>query len=111
MIGKSSFPKILDIMNTHKIPTFAQSGSAEAGRGALLSISNRNFSFLGKFHSETIGKVINGAKPRDLDQIFEAPVKIAFNKAAAEKINLNYEIYNMILKVADEIYDNIEESR
>jgi len=111
MISKSSFPKILNIMNTHKVPTFAQSGSSEVSRGVLLSISNRNFSYVGKFHSEIIGKIINGAKPRDLDQIFEAPVKIAFNKATAEKINLNYEIYNMILNVADETYDNIEEGK
>ncbi len=70
-------------------------------RGVLLSVSFKDFKPIGDFHAEVITKIINGAKPRDLEQIFETPVKIAFNKATAKKIDLRDDIYKLILNVAE----------
>ncbi len=95
-------------MNQYKVPTFSQSGSDEVRRGVLLSVSFKDFKPIGDFHAGVIAKIINGAKPRDLEQIFESPVKIAFNKATAKNIDLRDDIYKLILNVADEIYETVE---
>jgi len=107
-VNKESLPQILAVMNANKIPIFSQGGPDEVRRGVLLSIAAPNFKALGKFHAETIAKIINGAKPSDLDQVFELPAKIAFNKAAARTIDLKDELYQLLLKTSDELYDKIE---
>ena len=107
-VTSNSLPYILTAMNTYKIPTFAQSGSDEVRQGVLLSVATSDFSLLGLFHAETMGKIINGAKPRDLHQIHEAPVKIAFNAATAMMIGLNPQIYNLLSETAEEIYEKVE---
>ena len=95
-------------MNAHKIPTFSQSGSDEVRHGVLLSVAAPDINLLGKFHAETIAKVINGAKPRELDQIFELPMKSAFNAATGKKIELKSEIYDLLMRSSLEIYKETE---
>ena len=51
-----------------------------------MSISRANFQYVGKFYAQTIAKIFNGAKPRDIGQLFEAPSKIAINRKTAEMI-------------------------
>lgn len=107
-VNKETLPKILAVMNARKIPTFSQSGPSEVRQGVLLSVADPNFKLLGKFHAKAIAKTINGAKPRDLNQILELPLKIAFNEATAKEIDLKDESYQLILKIADEIYNKTE---
>jgi len=107
-VSKETLPAILAAMNANKVPIFSQAGPEEVRQGVLLSIAAPDFKALGKFHAETIAKIINGAKPRDLDQVFELPAKIAFNKAAAKTIDLKDELYQLLLKTSDELYDKIE---
>ncbi|MDM8542467.1 ABC transporter substrate binding protein [Desulfococcaceae bacterium HSG9] len=104
----NSLPRMLAVLNDRNIPTFAQSGSDEVRQGVLLSVATPDFSFLGLFHAETMGKIINGAKPRDLNQIHEAPVKIAFNAATAMMIGINPQIYNLLSETAEEVYEKVE---
>jgi ABC-type uncharacterized transport system substrate-binding protein len=104
-----SLPKILEPMNAHKIPTFSQAGIEEVKRGVLLSVSQQqNFKYVGMFQAQTIAKIINGAKPRDLEMVYEAPVKSAFNAAAAKKISLKPETYDLLLWSSVEVYKEIE---
>ena len=105
-VNKRSIPDLVEIANTARIPTFAQSGSHEVKYGFLMSISKANLYPLGRFHAETIAKVFNGAKPRELDQLFEGPVAIAINLKTAEIIG--YDPPVDVLAVADEIYREIE---
>lgn len=107
-VTPKSLPKIIDIMNAHKIPTFSQSGSDEVRRGVLLSISNRDLSGVGMFHAQTIAQIINGAKPRDIDQVYESPAKSAFNAATAKKIGLPPPIYELLLRSSLEVYKETE---
>ncbi|NJL59276.1 MAG: hypothetical protein HC887_06145 [Desulfobacteraceae bacterium] len=108
-VNKETLPKILPIMNARKVPVFSQAGSDEAKQGALLSISSSaNVKSYGKCHAETIARIINGAKPRELDQVCEAPAKIAFNAATAMIIGLKPEVYNMLSQTAEELYQEIE---
>lgn len=107
-VSSQTLPKILTALNAKKIPSFSQAGSDEVRHGVLLSIAaSASLKNYGKFHAETIAKVINGAKPRDLKQVYEAPVKIAFNKAEAKIIDLQDEIYELLLKISEEVYENI----
>ncbi len=107
-ITATSLPKILDRMNAHKIPTFSQAGSDEVRQGALLSVAAPDFKLLGMFHAEIIAKIINGAKPRELDMVFALPMRSAFNAATGKKIGLKPEIYDLLLRSSVEVYKEAE---
>jgi ABC-type uncharacterized transport system substrate-binding protein len=107
-VNASSLPRILDSMNAHKVATFSQSGADEVRRGVLLSVAPPDLSGLGKFHAEVIGKIINGAKPRELGQIYEEPIKLAFNAATAMIIGLSPEKFEFLSNTADVVYEKIE---
>ncbi len=89
-----------------KLPTFSQSGSEEVRHGVLMSISQAGFKYVGVFYASTLGKIINGAQPRYLSQIYEEPPKIALNLETAKKIEYNPPFD--ILLSADEIYEYIQ---
>ncbi len=97
---------MLSIQN--QIPTFSQLGSAEVQKGLLLSISRGGHKHVGQFHAATFAKVFNGAKPRQLNQLFEEPPKFAINLKTAEEIGLY--LYADFLAAADEIYSEIDHS-
>ena len=105
-VALSKMPELLAPFFKHKISTFSQRGSREVQYGALLSIARAGFKFIAGFHAETIAKIFNGAKPRDLEQVFEDPPRIAINLKTAEKIGYTPPVD--ILGAADEIYDKIE---
>ena len=101
-VDLESLPKILEILNGHKIPTFSQAGSLEVKRGALLSIATAGFKYVAKYHAMKIAKILNGAKPRKLPILFEDPPKIAINLETASKIGFDPPVD--ILSAADEVY-------
>ena len=97
--------QLLEPMYARKIPVFSQRGTDEVRRGALLSIARAGFKYVARFHAETIAKIFNGAKPRDLDQVFEDPPRIAINLKAAQIIG--YDPPVDILGSADEVFKEI----
>jgi len=103
-VNKETLPHIVAAMNDSKIPIFSQAGSEEVIQGVLLSVSLPDYSLLGRFHAEVIAKIINGAKPRELEQVFEVPMKSAFNAATAKKIGVKPEIYELLLRSSVEVY-------
>lgn len=104
-VNARSIPTLTSIANEKKVPTFSQSGSEEVRNGFLVSISQAGFRYVGEFHAETIAKIFNGAKPNQLDQLFEEPPKIAINLKTAELIGFNPPV--VLLGAADEIFDEI----
>lgn len=102
----SGLAALLEPIYAYNIPTFSQSGSKEVMYGSLFSIAQANFAEAALFHAEAIAKVFNGAKPRQLDMIFESPLKIAINLATAQKIGYDPPIE--VLGAADEIFLTIE---
>jgi len=108
-IDKTTIPELVKIANAHRIPTFSQHGSEDVRYGFLLSISQAGFKYVGEFHAQTIAKIFNGAKPRQIDQVFEDPPKIAINLKTAEIIG--YDPPVDVLGAADEIFQNIEEPK
>jgi len=105
-VSSRSIPELVDVANSHRIPTFSQSGSEEVKWGILACLSQAGFKYVGQFHAETFAKVFNGAMPRDLDQIFEEPKKIAINLKTA--VAIGYDPTVEVLGAADEIYEEIE---
>jgi ABC-type uncharacterized transport system substrate-binding protein len=105
-ISSNSIPQLAKIANSRAIPTFSQSGSHEVKWGFLMSLSQASYKYIGDFYSKVISKVLNGAKPRDLDQVFEEPPKIAINLKTAEIIGYNPPVDVML--AADEIFQEIE---
>lgn len=97
---------VLAAINRARLPSFAMLGSAQVRRGVLMSIAQADFSSVGMFHAETIARILNGARPRDLSQRWISPPKIALNLAAAERIGFDPPVD--LLLASDEIYDRIE---
>ncbi len=89
-----------------KIPTFSQSGPEEVRLGVLLSIAQADFDFLGRFNAEGIAALLSGAKPREIPQIFETPLKIAVNLRMAMLIGWNPPFD--ILAAVDEICQELQ---
>jgi ABC-type uncharacterized transport system substrate-binding protein len=106
-VNPNTIPQILSLLNAYNIPTFSQAGANEVKQGVLLSVAQAQYKDLGCFHAETLAKILNGAKPRNLSQVFAPPVKITFNKATARIIDLRDDIYRFLSDVADEVYEEI----
>jgi len=104
-VNYRSIPELANIANSYQIPTFSQSGSEEVKYGFLASISQAGFKYIGEYHALIIAKIFNGAKPRELPQLFEEPPKIAINLKTAEDIGFDPPVD--ILLAADEIFQEI----
>lgn len=104
-VNDKTIQDLVKIANTQHIPTFSQAGSLEVKYGILLSLSQANFKYVGEFHAQTIAKIFNGAKPSQIEQLFEDPPKIAINLKTAEMIGFNPPI--VMLGAADEIFNEI----
>ena len=105
-VNSDTIPKLVEIANAHRIPTFSQSGSQEVQYGLFLSISHANFKYVGQYHAKLMAKVFNGAKPRQLEQVFEGPPKVAINLKTAQLIGFDPPM--VLLGAADEIYTEIK---
>ena len=105
-VNADNMKNLLAPLFKKKIPTFSQIGSRDVKKGVLLCIAQANFKYVAQFHAEKAAMIFNGAKPRDLKQIFEDPPKISINLATAKIIG--YDPTVDILGVADEIYQKIE---
>lgn len=104
-VNSRSIPKLVNIANEKKIPTFSQSGSEEVKNGFFVSLSQAGFKYVGEFHASTFAKVFNGARPNQLDQMFQEPAKIAINLKTSEIIGFDPPM--VLLGAADEIYRDI----
>ena len=104
-VNFKNFPRLLRPIIKYNLPTFSQGGSDEVKYGLLLSVAQAGFRYVGRFHAETIAKVFNGAKPRDLHQVFDDSPLFAFNVEVARRIGLNPPVE--LLVSANEIYLDI----
>ncbi len=105
-VNSRSIPILVEIANENKIPTFSQSGAGEVSYGVLASLSRAGYKYVGRFHAETIAKVLNGAQPNQLNQLYEEPPKIALNLKTAEIIGFDPPI--VLLGATDEFFEEIK---
>lgn len=102
-ITQDNIQEIMAPLKEYHVPTFSQAGPEEVARGVLMSIAMSRFQDIGLFYAKTIARILNGARPRDLNQRFEQPARIAINLNTA--IEIGYDPSIDILAVADEIYE------
>lgn len=100
----NSIVDIAKILRDAGIPSFSMTGADDVKRGILLSLAQANVSYVGLFHAEAIARILNGATPRSLDQVWIDPAKIALNLATARIIGFDPPID--ILLAADEVYES-----
>lgn len=95
--------ELADIFKNARIPSFSMVGSKWVKEGIMLSISSDSgYAGLSRYNADKFGKILNGTKPRDLNQIFEDPLDIAINMGTAKAIG--FPMPKSILKIATEVY-------
>ncbi|MGM0380189.1 MAG: ABC transporter substrate-binding protein [Bacillota bacterium] len=107
-IEASKLNSLLKPFYTNEIPVFSQLGDQEVKYGAFMSISLTDYKNMGRFGANQISKVLRGAKPRDLNQVFKSTPQIVLNTEVADKIK--YKPPFKILLIADKIYNKIKNS-
>jgi len=85
----------------------SQSGSQEVKYGFLMSLSPNSHRHVGLFEAAVMVKVLNGAKPRNLTQVFEEPSLLAINLKTAELIGFYENLTLSVLASSDEFYREI----
>lgn len=96
--------EIAKIFRFAKKPTFSMLGSKFVKKGLMLSISSDSgYSELGRYNAMKFGKILNGAKPGSLNQLFADPLDIAINIKTARQIG--FHIPETILRIATEVYE------
>ena len=102
-VTSESIVPLANILKKAKIPSFAMMGSRQVEQGILLSLAQADVSYVGLFHAETMARIFNGAKPRQLSQLWVDPPKIALNLGTARTIGFDPPVD--ILLAADEVYE------
>lgn len=103
-ITRESVATVAEVLREAGIPSFSMAGAQDVEQGLLLSLATANVSYVGLFHAEAIARVLNGALPRELDQVWVDPAKIALNLGTARIIGFDPPID--ILLAADEVYES-----
>lgn len=88
-VNKKSIPELADIANSHRIPSFCQTGIDGVKQGLLMTVSLANFKHLGEFEAVTAAKIMNGAPPGGLTMYAKVLYKWEINFETAEKIGLD----------------------
>lgn len=104
-VNPRSLPRVIEPLLEHGLPSFSMQGEDEVRQGVLMSIAQLNYIYVGRFHAETVARILNGATPRALPQVWQAPSKIALNLETAERIG--YDPTVDILMASDEIFATI----
>ncbi|ARP81988.1 hypothetical protein CAL12_14985 [Bordetella genomosp. 8] len=102
-ITPDSVADVARILRQAKVPSFSMLGSEEVRKGILMSLAQADYSYVGLFYAETIARIFNGARPRQLNQIWIDPAKIALNLETARIIGFDPPVD--ILLAADEVYE------
>ncbi|MDR1110985.1 MAG: ABC transporter substrate-binding protein [Deltaproteobacteria bacterium] len=92
-----------------RIPSFSQSGSNETELGVLMSLGQDNYNDSSFFEAKVIEAIVNGQMPRQINQIYEAPLTLALNLKMTLAIGWNPPFE--VLIAMDEIYQNIGNRR
>jgi ABC-type uncharacterized transport system substrate-binding protein len=98
--------RMLEPLFKYKVITFSQRSTKDVKYGVTLSLAPENYKELGRFYARTMVRILNGAKPRELPQVFENTQQIAINVEAAKRTR--FQIPLDVLAGAQEIYEHIE---
>nr|WP_319493480.1 ABC transporter substrate binding protein [uncultured Desulfobacter sp.] len=95
--------EVADIFKKARIPSFSMLGPKWVKEGILMSISSDSgYKALSSYNADKFGQILNGTKPRSLNQILEDPLNIAINTTTAKAIG--FPMPKSIMAIATEIY-------
>ncbi len=95
-------PRIVEILDKYKKPSFALEGSIRVKEGILYSLSASGMTRSGIYMATKISHILNGISPRKLNQHFENSPSIAINLETARIIGYKPPIDLLIS--SDEVY-------
>jgi len=102
-VTPESVGQVAAILRDAKVPSFAMLGTEQVRAGLLMSLAETDYSAnAGLFDAEVIARIFNGAKPRQLNQIWIDSDKIALNLDTTRRIGFDPPVD--ILLAADEVY-------
>lgn len=96
---------LLEPVITRQRPTFSQLGPEETRLGVLLSLGESDFLNSGRFEAEVIQAILNGAKPRAVNQVYLPPLTMAMNLKMAQLIGWKPPFE--VLAAVDELYNQV----
>ena len=95
------------ILLKYKVPSWSMVQNVSLVRhGILMALSKNDYGPLGLFQAETMAKIFNGAKPGELNQIFEDLNTLMINTKTAEIVE--FKIPNSLLRISDRVFNEIE---
>ena len=98
-------PELLDDFNDyialHRIPTFSMIGSHAVHDGVLLGLSEANTSEVGQFEAQVLRQIVDGVKPRAINQVYRPQPTLVVNLATAKRIgwHIPFELLSSISQV------------
>ncbi len=95
--------RVAQLLRDAKVPSFSMHGSEDVRDGILMSLAQSDITALGLFFAESIARIFNGAKPRQLNQVWRDPATIALNLETARVIGFDPPVD--VLLAADEVYE------
>lgn len=105
-LKKRNVHNLVPIFLKYKIPTLSQYDDGIIGKGVLMTVSTDEGEAVGLFSATTMAKIFNGAKPRDLPQVFSPPPRMVINMKTA--LEIGFEVPSKLLDLSDRIYTKIE---
>lgn len=103
-VTPNSIRAVADILSDAAVPSFSMLGSEQVQEGILLSIAQADASYVGRFYARTIARILNGARPRSLNQVWIDPLKLAINVQTARLIGFDPPIEALFS--ADELFSS-----
>ena len=80
--------RLVSACNGLKVPIFVQFGDSFVERGALMTVQLLDSLSVGHFVANTIGKILNGAKPEELNQYYPSMPYLVLNIEAARELGI-----------------------
>ncbi len=99
-------PDVLAALFEYNIPSWALEGPDLVKRGALMSIQREGYEAIGRFQAGNVDRILNGVRPRDLNQILEEPKALAINLEVARRIG--FDLPPGLIVAADALFETIE---
>lgn len=97
-----STPKIVEILNNAKKPSFSLEGTIRVKDGILFSLSSSGMTRSGIYQATKASHILSGISPRSLNQKFENTFSVAINLETAKNIGYNPSLD--LLVNSDEFY-------
>ena len=89
----------------HKRPSFSQLGPEETRLGVLMSLGETDFQGSGYFGAATVKAILDGRKPREVKQVYLAPLSMALNLKMGRLIGWHPPFE--VLAAVDELFNQV----